>query len=74
MAGSMNRVGRVEALEMRRGAKRPLGPLALISARPGETSDEAVLRYENEHGKLPDYGDYPRAIVFIPVKPPRRDA
>ena len=74
MARSMNRVGRVDALEMRMGAKLPEGPLPMIIARSGETGDEAVLRYENEHGKLPDYGDYPNAIVIIGVEPEQRAA
>lgn len=74
MAATVNRERRVAALETRRGAKLPIGPLPLITAQVGETSEDAVRRYEGEHGKLPDYGDYPNAIVFIPVEPSRRAA
>lgn len=71
MVAGLNRERRVAVLEtIRRGKDRGPVSIPLITARIGETSDEAVDRYIAKHGPLPVVeDDQVNAVVLVGVEP-----
>lgn len=74
MVAGMNRERRVASLEQRKRGQNAVN-IPMIVARIGETGDEAVARYVDEHGPLTElHGDQVNVVVFVPVEPARRAA
>lgn len=73
MAAGMSNQRRVAALETRKRNRDHPVRVPLVFARSGETKEEAVARYVDEHGPLDEVEDGEvNAIVIVGVAPKER--